>query len=176
MDAVHFHLIFTHFPIVGTLIGIFIFGYGLYAKNESIQKVALVLFIAMAALTIPVYLSGEQAEETVEHLPGVNEHIIENHEELAEKAIWLMGFLGFLALISLIAISKRLAFARKLGIITFIMSLITFGVFASLGNLGGQIRHTEIRNSNIKNGEGDFNLFDKKTEKEEHEEHEDDDD
>ncbi len=87
MDATHFHLVSTHFPIVGTIIGIGILAYGNYSNNDSIQKVALITFIAMAILTIPVFLTGEEAEETVEHISGVSETIIEEHEELAEKAI-----------------------------------------------------------------------------------------
>ena len=62
MDATHLHLILTHFPIVGTIIGIGILAYGQFAKNDAIKKVALVTFILMAILTIPVFLTGEEAE------------------------------------------------------------------------------------------------------------------
>ena len=41
----------------------------------------------MAVLTIPVFLTGEETEESVEHLAGVSHDLIEEHEELAEKAI-----------------------------------------------------------------------------------------
>ena len=92
MDATHIHLILTHFPIIGTIIGIGILTYGQFSKNDSIKKVALSTFIIMSLLTIPVFLTGEEAEESVEHLAGVSENIIEEHEELAEKAIWLMYF------------------------------------------------------------------------------------
>ena len=68
MDATHLHLVLTHFPIVGTILGIGILAYGQFAKNEAIKKVALVTFIVMAFLTIPVFLTGGEAEETVETL------------------------------------------------------------------------------------------------------------
>ena len=153
MDATHLHLILTHFPIVGTIIGIGILAYGQFSKNNEIKKVALGTFIFMAILTIPVYLTGEEAEETVEHITGVSETIIENHEELAEVAIVLMGLLGVLSIIGLFALLKEHVYARTIVVITFIVSLITFGVFAQVGNLGGQIRHSEIRNLNS----GDIN-------------------
>src|SRR5690606_23661601 len=114
-------------------------------KNIEIQKVALATFIIMALLTIPVFLTGEEAEEAVEHLPGFSKQLIENHEELAEKAVWLMGILGGLSLIAFYAIIKKLSFAKILLWITLIVSLATFGLFAQVGNLGGQIRHAEIR-------------------------------
>lgn len=147
MDATHLHLMLTHFPIVGTVIAIAILAYGLFSSNDQIKKVALFTFIAMAILTIPVFLTGEDAEETVEHIAGVSEQIIEQHEELAEKAIWLMGLLAAFSVASLFAIIKKLSSAKVLSIITLVISLVTFAVFAKVGNLGGQIRHSEIRTS-----------------------------
>ncbi|MBT6686200.1 MAG: hypothetical protein HOB05_07740 [Bacteroidetes bacterium] len=159
MDATHLHLILTHFPIIGTIIGIGILAYGQFSKNDEIKKVALVTFVLMAILTIPVFLTGEEAEETVEHIAGISEQLIENHEELAEKAIWLMGLLGALSLISFYMINKKLSLAKTITLITLVVSLATFGLFAQVGNLGGQIRHSEIRTEND-NGQDDNRNYD----------------
>jgi len=179
MDATHLHLILTHFPIVGTIIGIGILAYGQFTKNNNIKKVALVTFIIMAILTIPVYLTGEEAEETVEHITGVSEKIIERHEELAESAIIFMGCLGILSLISLIAIIKKLSFEKIVTILTLSISLVTFAVFVQVGNLGGQIRHSEIQPKNINNLDDIENLKGNKTgglmDKNKKREHDDDD-
>jgi uncharacterized membrane protein len=169
MDATHLHLVLTHFPIIGTIIGIGILAYGQIFKNLEIQKVALVTFILMALLTIPVFLTGEEAGETVENIAGISEQLIENHEELAEKGIWLMGLLGVLSIISLFAIFKKLSFAKAITLVTLIVSIVTFGLFAQVGNLGGQIRHSEIRTADVNNDHGIFNSSEK-------EEHDDDDD
>ena len=157
MDATHLHLILTHFPIVGTIIGIGILIYGLFFKKLEIQKVALATFVLMALLTIPVFLTGEEAGETLENIAGISERLIENHEELAEKAIWLMGLLGLLSIISLFAIFKKLSFSKTITLVTLIVSLVTFGVFAQVGNLGGQIRHSEIRTSSTTNQDNSEN-------------------
>lgn len=157
MDATHLHLILTHFPIVGTIIGIGIMAYGLFSKNDAIKKVALVTFVLMAILTIPVFLTGEEAEETVENIEGVSEQLIENHEELASIAIWFMGLLGVLSLVTIFAIFKKWAFAKIISIITLIVSLGTFGLFAQVGNTGGEIRHSEIRTTATSNDTGVFN-------------------
>lgn len=164
MDATHLHLILTHFPIVGTIIGIGIMAYGLFSKNDAIKKVALVTFVLMAILTIPVFLTGEEAEETVENIAGVSEQIIENHEELAAIAIWFMGILGVLSLITFFAIFKKWGFAKILSIITLIVSLGTFGIFAQVGNTGGEIRHSEIRTTAINNDTRVFNSVEKQDE------------
>ncbi len=145
MDATHLHLMLTHFPIVGTIVGAGILAYGQFSNNNSIKKVALVTLFLMSILTIPVFLTGEGAEEAVEHLAGVSENIIEEHEELAEKAIWLMGLLGIFSLLNIFLIVKKSSFAKSASLITLIISLVTVGLFVQVGNLGGQIRHSEIR-------------------------------
>jgi len=151
MDATHLHLILTHFPIVGTIIGIGILAFGIFAKKNDIIKVGLITFVLMAILTIPVYLTGEEAEETVEHISGISEQLIENHEELAEKAIWLMGLLGAVALVNFFVVFQNIPFAKTISIITLVVSLITFGVFTKVGSTGGDIRHSEIRTSTVNN-------------------------
>ncbi len=169
MDATHIHLMLTHFPIVGTIIGIGILTYGLLSKNDSIKNVALSIFIIMSLLTIPVFITGEGAEETVEQLSGVSENIIEMHEELAEKAIWLMGLLGIISLVGLYVIIKKNHFSKVILPAILIISLATFILFAKVGNLGGQIRHTEIQvNSSNVQGESNNVII--------HEEEDDDDD
>lgn len=145
MDATHLHLMLTHFPIVGTIVGVGILAYGHFSNNNSIKKVALVTFFLMSILTIPVFLTGEGAEEAVEHFAGVSEKIIEEHEELAEKAIWLMGLLGIISVLNIFLIIKKSSFAKSASLIALIISVATVGLFVQVGNLGGQIRHSEIR-------------------------------
>ena len=152
MDPVHLHLILTHFPIVGTIIGVVILAYGIVKNKVEIQKTALVLFVFMSLFTIPVFLTGEEAEEILEKNTNISEQIIEEHEELAEKAIYVMGLLGIMSIFSLYSLKRKLNYSKTLIKITLIISLITFVVFAQVGNYGGKISHSEIRPSdnNIK--------------------------
>ncbi len=145
MDSTHLHLLLNHFPIIGTIIGSGIMAYGYFAQSEDTKKAALLTWVAMAVCAIPVFLTGEPAEEMVEGLPGVSEALIEAHEEAAEQAIWVMEALGLLALIGIFIKFKNTTTARTVMGITFALSLVTFGLMARTGNLGGQIRHTEIR-------------------------------
>ena len=158
MDATHVHLALTHFPIIGTIIGTLILAYGQFSKNDIIKKVALVTFVSMAILTIPVFLTGEGAEETVEKIAGVSESLMEEHEELAEKAIWLMGLLGVLSAIGFYAIAVNWSFSKTITLVTLVVSLATCGVFAKVGNLGGQIRHSEIRAAGADSASGSTSI------------------
>ncbi len=153
MDATHLHLILTHFPIVGTFIAVGIFSFGLFTDNKSAKKIALIVFILMAILSIPVFLTGEEAEESIEHLPGISEQVIEAHEEFAEIAIWFMAALGVISLVDLLFLIKDFSFVKTWNILTLFISLITLGLFVKVGSLGGAIRHTEIRSDIFNNNE-----------------------
>ncbi len=145
MDSTHLHLILNHFPIIGTLIGtgVMVFAYLYHA--EPTKKAALWIWVVMAVIAIPVFLTGEPAEETVEGLAGVSETMIEQHEEAAQIAIWLMEALGVFSLVALFAGFRYEVFTKTMTSIALVLSLITFGMMARTGYLGGQIRHTEIR-------------------------------
>ncbi len=146
MNATHLHLILNHFPIVGTLIGFVILIYGLQAKNTSIQKLALYLFIVLAIISIPVYFSGEEAEETIEHLSNISKSDLHEHEEIAEKALVLIEILGITSLFFFYNQKKQFISDKILLKIIAVLSFITLFVFILVGNYGGKIIHSEIIN------------------------------
>jgi uncharacterized membrane protein len=148
MNATHFHLLLNHFPIIGTLIGTIILAYGFISKELKIKILSAYVIAAMALIAVPVYLTGEPAEETVEHISGISETSIELHEEAAEFAIVMMSVTGFLALISIIVSKIKPALTQKAFYALLVFTVISFVAMARVGYLGGQIRHTEL-NENI---------------------------
>lgn len=145
MDSTHLHLILNHFPIIGTLIGTLFLLYGFLKKNISIQQLSLITIFLMALIAIPVFLTGEPAEERIENLPGVVEAIIEEHEETAEIALWTMLAAGLISGITIALQLLNNKMAKSFVMISLLISLVSFGLMARTGYLGGQIRHTEIR-------------------------------
>ncbi len=141
MNYAHIHLILNHVPVLGTVFGLLILTYGLNRKSEEVLKVGLIVFVGAALVTIPVYLTGEPAEEIVEHLAGVSENIIEQHEDWALYALVLMEITGVLALLNLFAF--RRSFSKMLLTAALLSSIIAFGLIFWTANLGGKIRHTE---------------------------------
>jgi len=144
MYATHLHLMLTHFPIVGILIGIGILIYGMFIKNDSVKKVALTLFIISGIFTIPIYFTGEWSKLIVEKVPGISDDFIKSHEAMAIKATFLANILLVLSIINLIAIKKQLVFAKQLLVVTLLFSIVTFSFFIKVANFGGEIRHSEI--------------------------------
>lgn len=143
MNAAHWHLIMNHLPVLGTVFGILLLAYGFVRKSDELKQTALGVFVFSALLTIPVYLTGEPAEEIVEHLAGVSEAIIEQHEDWAFYSLILMELTGALALINLISFGR--SFGKKLVVVTALASLLALGSILWTANLGGKIRHSEIR-------------------------------
>lgn len=145
MNDAQLHLALNHFPILGTLFGTVLLGIGVFGKNKSLLDTGLIILFLMALITIPVYLSGEGAEEIVEEL-GVDHDTIHAHEEIAESAVWFMDGLGLLALVSFFFTRRALnGPARILTIVTFVLGIVVLGLMFRVGGSGGEIRHTEIR-------------------------------
>lgn len=145
MNSTHIHLLLNHFPIIGILIGTIFLIYGVWKKENSIQQISLFTIFIMALIAIPVFLTGEPAEESVEKLPGVIKSIIEEHEESAELAFWFMMASGAISLLTFALQIMKSANAKRLVMISLMLCLITSVLMVRTGYLGGQIRHTEIR-------------------------------
>lgn len=149
MDATHLHLLLNHLPILGTLFGICLLIYGLLGKNKSLENAGLITLVIITLLTIPAFLTGEGAEETVEHLQDVSEPYIEAHEDLAGVAFWLMMATGVMALFTFFVSTMRNNRNIILKIITVLLAVGTFVIMIMVGNYGGKIRHSELRKQSV---------------------------
>ena len=167
MNLTHLHLLLNHFPIIGTLIGSLIILYGIIKNQYQSKSIGAIIIIIMAIIAIPVFLTGEPAEESVEHLQGISESIIHEHEEAGEQAIWLMEIAGLFSLLSLFFQYKKSVITNNIFILTFVLTLISFALMDRTGYLGGQIRHTELANAASKMQKGNENQINNINEKDE---------
>jgi hypothetical protein len=154
MNPTHIHLLLNHFPIVGTLIGSAVLIYSIINKQDSGKITGAFIIVIMAIIAIPVLLTGEPAEESVEHLSGISKTLIHDHEEASEKAFWLMEITGIFSLLAIALYKFKSGFAPKAFLVAFAFSAITFFAMAWAGNLGGKIRHPETTKTYINAGSG----------------------
>jgi hypothetical protein len=90
----------------------------------------------------------KNAEEPVKHLTGVNESLIEIHEEYAIAAFSFQLLAGFAGLLYMWFKKKRYTTPPVLCFLFLNLPLFfAVGFMAYTGLTGGKIRHTEIRNS-----------------------------
>jgi uncharacterized membrane protein len=118
-------------------------------KSEELKKASLGIFVIIALIAIPVYFTGGGAEEVVEHLPGVSESIIERHEDSAFSTFVMVEILGLLTLGGLFLYRRPQTLSNWFVILSLVLSIIIGGLMTRTANLGGQIRHTEIRSKSI---------------------------
>ncbi|HYK56341.1 MAG TPA: hypothetical protein VEV15_07655 [Flavisolibacter sp.] len=151
MNASQIHLALTHVPVILSFIGLVILIVSFFKKNETLTKTAFYIFLAAGLFTIPVYLTGESSEEIVEHLPGVSENLIERHEDMAGIALVIISISAIVSLAGLV-VSRLPGLAKLIKLTVLFFALGSAAVMAQTAHLGGQIRHTEIRNGFVAQG------------------------
>jgi hypothetical protein len=144
MNEAHFHLLVNHFPIIGSFFSVIVIASGFILKNPVVRKTGYALLIFSALTTLPAFFSGEDAEELVEHLPGVSHKVIHEHEETAELALWISHLTGLLAIFAWYFEATAHRLGRLFSYLALISNLAMFGTMARAGNTGGKIMHQEL--------------------------------
>jgi formate hydrogenlyase subunit 3/multisubunit Na+/H+ antiporter MnhD subunit len=146
MSAAHVHLLLNHIPILGSVFGLLVLCYGMLRKSDEIKKTSLGFFVITALVTIPVYLTGDGAARIVSNLPGVSTAIIQRHDQAATITMFAIEILGAVSLLSLwLSWRSRQELRSWMTLGVLILAMISSGLGAWTGSIGGQIRHTEVR-------------------------------
>lgn len=148
MNPIEVHLRLNHFPIIGLIVLFLLFAYAYFFKKKEIIVACKVGFVLLSLISIPVYLSGQDSEELLEHKSGYNSEEMEEHEEHAEQAYIAILILGGVSLLSFFfkkneKISSRFnAFIVPIGFVVILLMVIT-------GIHGGKIKHDELNKQEV---------------------------
>ncbi len=145
MNAAHFHLLTNHIPVIGIPFVTALLVIALILRQRVFERVSLGFLVVVALAIIPVYLSGERAEEIIEDLPAISHDRIEEHEERAELAFITLEVLGAIALLGLVLSRQSRDIPRLVWHSALAGTVLCLGLFTSTALLGGHIRHPEIR-------------------------------
>lgn len=146
MNASQIHLALTHVPVILSIIGLAILLIALIRKNDTLTKTSFYIFLAAGIFALPVYFTGEGAEEIVEELPGVSESVIGKHEQFASISLTIILICAVISLAALFLYK----YFQAVRILKYAVLLFSFGSAITLtqtAHLGGQIRHTEIQSA-----------------------------
>lgn len=148
LNGAHIHLMLNHLPVVGLPIVLFFLLWAVIRDNREMKQASLFFLVFLGVASIAVFLTGEPAEEVVEHLQGVSENLIESHEDLGKLALIATLITAASALYSYL---RELRGFRSQGGVKLVL---VFGLLATLAlgataNLGGKIRHSEIRQNEL---------------------------
>jgi hypothetical protein len=153
LTSAHIHLAINHLPVVGALLATGTLMLAALTRQGSTRNLGFGLLVFAALSALPAYFSGEGAEEMVEDRAGVSEGLIEHHEDAAAQALAATLAAGVVAAAALLAVRLRHERAvRTLFVIALFSSLASTGLMGRVANLGGQIRHDEIRSASADTG------------------------
>lgn len=150
MNAAHLHLVINHFPVIGTAITLFLLVIGFIKRSDDVKKAAMLVLILTSLVTIPVYVSGDGAQEMIEGAyDDVDEQYIDEHEDFALYSFIAMDIAGALALLSVFLYRKPKELPNSFAALMFGLLMIVNGMMAYTSNLGGKIHHPEVRESKL---------------------------
>ncbi|MBF0290393.1 MAG: hypothetical protein HQM14_21480 [SAR324 cluster bacterium] len=145
IQMAHWHLMLTHFPLVGMLLGAVLLGVGLWRKSDELAKVSLSLLIFVGIMALAAYQTGKEAEIITKHQTGFSQNFINSHEDAADVATITTAALGVVALGALIFfIRKKHPVSRRFLLILLIFTIFNSVIMGYTANLGGKIKHNEL--------------------------------
>jgi len=146
VSAAHLHLVLNHIPVLGTMLfAPLVLLWGLLRQSRDVTQIALLLTVLLAVTAIPIYLTGEPAEEQLEHQPWFDKQRVEAHEERAEAALIAVLVTGVAALGGLWLSRGGRPYRRGISAVVLLGLVVSAVLFALAALDGGQIRHDEIR-------------------------------
>jgi hypothetical protein len=147
MNAAHAHLLVNHLPIVGFALAFVLLCATVIRRGDRGMFLATIILLAIAGVgALAAQLTGEPAEEVVEHLPDIPHDLIEEHEEAGFVATMIAGVTSLLALIlCVLALRRQGPVPMPVLSILLLATALAVGAMCWTGNLGGKIRHSELR-------------------------------
>ncbi len=143
MNYAHVHIILNHFPTIGTVLGLLLFLYALLRKHDELKEVSLVIFMVMAMLGIPTFITGAAAESAISARSDTV--LVEAHKDAAVLAFVFLAITGTFSWLGLWQARRfgRMATWNK-GVV-LALSIVTVVCMINTGTMGGEISHAEIR-------------------------------
>jgi len=144
MNIAYYHIILCHVPLIGMAFAMLLNIWALLKKSTDIKYASLSLYVLSAIISIPVYFTGDGAEQIVKTIPGITETLIEPHEKMALYFFIGLAIIGVISIIGLIIEKKYKILFHKIIFVVIILAFLSsfFAVKTALS--GGKIRHNEI--------------------------------
>ena len=153
MNVAHLHLVMNHVPTVGSVVALGLLLLSFVRRNEHLRHVGLELLFVIALVTLPVYVTGVAGQYELRDRPDVSADAMSSHHDAALIGFTVMEFAGFAAWVALWQ-SRRRGPSTALGAgrpgrglvsAVTVLLIVALAIMGRAANLGGEIRHPEIR-------------------------------
>jgi uncharacterized membrane protein len=145
MNHDHLHLLLNHVPTIGALAALGLLLMGFVRRNEHLTHVGLEAMYVVALLTLPAYISGVGAYRELREAPGVSDIGMRMHQDAALLGFAVTELAGLVAWMALWQMRRRGGAGRGIVAAATLFSVVAIAIMAGAANLGGEIRHPEIR-------------------------------
>jgi putative copper export protein len=145
MNWAHLHVALNHIPVLGTLLVFALFCAAMLRRSDELKKVCLGAFVVLALVSVLIKFTGDYAFQSVAKADWIEESVVTAHDDAANQATTGMIVLGLLAASGLFLLRTVKSLPRWLMGTLFVAAFVAFLLMARAANLGGRIRHTEIR-------------------------------
>lgn len=144
-NVAHLHLLLNHVPTIGTVVALGLLIVAFIRRDEGLKLVGLEVLFAIALLTLPAYMTGVAAFQKLRNQPGVSDSAIRLHQDVALYGFTWLEFAGFIGWVALWQARRRGRAASGMVVAATVLTIVALVVMAQAANLGGDIRHPEIR-------------------------------
>jgi hypothetical protein len=153
MSTTHAHLLLNHVPTVGFVMALGLFLAALVARSDLLKQASLAAFVGIALVAIPTYVTGNAAAQKLCVAepdepcadPAISRSLIERHEGAAVLSLAVMVVTAGFAWLGLWQFRRLRRFPAWNLTLIAVLCLLSAGLVARAANLGGEIRHPEIR-------------------------------
>lgn len=145
MNWIHAHLALNHVPVLGALFVGLLLLTAMLRRSEELKRLSLWWLVGLMLVSIPIKFTGDFAVKKAQGLPGMEQALVDRHEQAADQATTAIFLAGLVAGIALFLSRKGRAVPTWGMIATLVLTLATFGMMARTANTGGELRHPEIR-------------------------------
>lgn len=141
MEASQIHILLNYYPVIGLFFGIFVVLLGYAVKSDTVKRNALILFVIVATVTIPVFVTGEMAGgAAAKWSTGPRAEAMTMHKHTARTAFLLIIVTGIFSAIALAIRSRTGSIGKWAMLSTLLLSFLTAGVIGYAAHLGRQIK------------------------------------
>jgi uncharacterized membrane protein len=145
MNLDHLHLLLNHVPTIGMLAALGLLLMSFVRRSEHLRHAGLEAVYVVALLTLPAYISGAGAYSELRKAPGVSDIAMRMHQDAALLGFAVTECAGLVAWLALWQTRRRDRAARGVVVAATVLSVVAIAIMAGAANLGGEIRHPEIR-------------------------------
>jgi len=127
------------------IVGLGLFILAIVSASDDLKRASLGVFFMIALLSIPTFVTGTASRLALSKNPDISTAAIDTHETAAFVALGFMELTGAVAWLGLWQYRRLSRWPQGTLVSILLLGLVTFGLMARAANIGGEIRHPEIR-------------------------------